>query len=120
MPQDPWAAFVAVIGAIIVILNIIDRIISFKDRAKAPGAAQDAKIANMELQIAEINRTLNKHKEFFDNDNKRIDSIVSESRTVNKIMIKSLNALTEHALNGNNLEQLRSCSKEMDDYLINR
>ena len=120
MPQDPWAAFVAIIGAIIVVLNIIDRVFSLKDRAKAPADAQNMKIIELSQEVDSIKRTLEKHQEFFANDNNRINNMSDEMAKVNQLVIKSLNALTEHALNGDNMEELKSCSKEMTNYLINK
>ena len=120
MPHDPWTAFVAIIGAVIVIMNIIDRFLSFRDRAKMPEAEQNLQIKQMQNDIIEIKLALKKHDEYFGNDKSRLDTLERETKEVNTIVIKSLQALTEHALNGSNNDQLVACSKEMNEYLINR
>ena len=119
MPHDPWAAFIAIIGAVIVIMNIIDRFLSFRDRAKMPEAEQNLQIKQMQNDIIEIKLVLKKHDEHFGNDKSRLDTLERETKEFNTIVIKSLQGLTEHALNGNN-DQLVACSKEMNEYLINR
>ena len=37
----------------------------------------------------------------------------------NKIIIKTLQALTAHAIDGNNTEKLVDANKELNNYLIN-
>ena len=120
MPTDPWMWLVGVLGLALTILNVIDRVVSFKKMAKAPFEEQNIRINGLESKISDIELRLKRHDEFFTNDKTRLDSIEKEAKQVNTIMIKSLQALTEHALNGSNAEQLHECSKEMNEYLLNR
>lgn len=120
MPTDPWMWFVGVMGVILTILNVIDKFISFKKMAVAPEEEQNLKIRGLENEMSDLKLKMKKYDEYFTNDKERIDAIEKETKQVNTIVIKSLQALTEHALNGNNTAQLHECSKEMNDYLINR
>lgn len=120
MPTDPWMWFVGITGLALTILNVADKLISFKKLAKAPEEQQNMKIKALETELADIKISMKKYDEYFNNDKIRIDNVEKETKKVNTIVIKSLQALTEHALNGNNTEQLYECSKEMNDYLINR
>lgn len=120
MPTDPWMWFVGVMGLTLTILNVVDRVIAFKKMAKAPEEEQNIKIQLLESQIVDMQLRFKKYDEYFSKDKERIDNIEKDSKHVNTIVIKSLQALTEHALNGNNTDQLHECSKEMNDYLINR
>lgn len=120
MPNDPWMWFVGITGVVLTLLNVGDKLISFKKMANAPEEEQNSKIEALENRVKEIEDALSRHDEFFSNDKDRIDAVEKEIKQVNTIVIKSLQALTEHALNGNNTDQLHECSKEMNDYLINR
>ena len=42
------------------------------------------------------------------------------SMNTNKIIVESLQALTAHAIDGNNIEQLKNAEKNLNDYLINK
>lgn len=118
MPTDPWMWFVGITGIVLTILNVIDKLVSFKKMAKAPEEEQNLKIRGLEAEVADLKRQIKRHDEYFNNDKTRLDSMEKETKHVNTIVIKSLQALTEHALNGNNTEQLHECSKEMNEYLI--
>ena len=113
MPQDGWVWFVAIIGALLTVLNITDKFISLKKVASEPQRG-------LEARVSEIEKRLHQHDEYFSNDKLRIDAIEKEFKMSNTIVIKSLQALTEHSLDGNNDDQLRECAKEMNNYLINR
>ena len=120
MPTDPWMWCVGVTGLILTIMNVVDKFISFRKMAAAPEEEQNLKIRGMETELTDIKLKMKKYDEYFTNDKQRIDAVEKDTKHVNTIVIKSLQALTEHALNGNNTEQLHECSKEMNDYLINR
>ena len=110
---DEWLWFVAVVGVVLTVLNIIDKIISLKNSALEPQVKLEERVSDLEKQVK-------KHDEYFDKDKKRLDDIEHEVKRVNTIVIKSLQALTEHALDGNNNDKLHECAKEMNDYLLDR
>lgn len=120
MPTDPWMWFVGIMGVVLTIMNVIDKFISFKKMAHVPEEEQNLKISGLEEELSAVKLKMKKYDEYFDNDRIRIDQIEKETKHVNTIVIKSLQALTEHALNGNNTAQLHECSKEMNDYLLTR
>lgn len=120
MPTDPWMWVVGATGLVLTILNVIDKFISFKKMAAAPVEEQNLRIKQIENEIAAIKLKLEEHEECLSNDKNRIDAVEKETRQVNTIVIKSLQALIEHAINGNNSKQLHECSKEMNEYLLNR
>ena len=113
MPSDIWVWFVAVIGAVLTLLGIVDKTIALRRIASEPQVVLDNKIRGLEERFSDMEARIN-------SDRERLDSIEKESKAVNTIVIKSLQALTEHALDGNNNEQLKTCAREMNDYLLNK
>lgn len=121
MDIGQWASQAVVIAAgIFVFLQIIDKVLSFKDRSSRPEIEQNKRLFALEAQMNGVLQKMQKHDEYFDNDKRRIDDMEKEAKQVNTIVIKSLQALTDHALNGSNDDQLIACSKEMNEYLVNR
>ena len=49
-----------------------------------------------------------------------MSAIEREVKTTNKVIIESLQALTSHAIDGNNVEQLKQSKKSLDDYLLDK
>lgn len=113
MPSDIWVWFVAVIGAVLTLLGIVDKTIALRRIASEPQVILDNKIRELETRLADMGELINKDKD-------RLECVERDVKTVNTIVIKSLQALTEHALDGNNNEQLKECAREMNDYLISR
>lgn len=110
---DEWLWFVAIVGVVLTVLNIVDKFISLKKSALEPQI-------KLEARVKELEEKMKKHDEYFEKDQKRLDDFEKGYRMSNMIIIKSLQALTEHALDGNNNDQLHECAKEMNEYLLNR
>jgi predicted PurR-regulated permease PerM len=120
MTSQAWLIFVAIIGALLTVLNIVDKVIVLFKKAKQPQEEIQEQIKGLSDRIDDIEQLIEDHKKYFDNDKKRIDLLETNIRKITVIIVKSLQALTEHALDGNNLDQLKSCADEMNDYLINK
>ena len=52
-------------------------------------------------------------------DSKRIDDLEESMKATNRIIIESLQALTAHAIDGNNTQELKDVKKSLNNYLIN-
>lgn len=57
--------------------------------------------------IDEINNKL-------DND----DKALKNQETMNEIMMKSLSALLSHSIDGNNIDEMEECRKDIQDHLL--
>ena len=64
----------------------------------------------------DLQAEIRKHSQQLDNDNKRIKNL-EESQI---IMMQTLLALTRHAIDGNNIEGLKRCTDDLQNYLIHR
>lgn len=86
--------------------NIISVIVT---KVKSPNVRQDGRITSLETRTDQIEKHL-------DNDNKRLQEIEKG----NRITQQSILALMRHAIDGNNIDQLREAESNMQEYLIQK
>ena len=86
--------------------NIISGIVT---KVKSPNVRQDERITSLETRTDQIEKHL-------DNDNKRLQEIEKG----NRITQQSILALMRHAIDGNNIDQLREAESSMQEYLIQK
>ena len=84
--------------------NIISVIVT---KVKSPNVRQDERITSLETRTDQVEKHL-------DNDNKRLQEIEKG----NRITQQSILALMRHAIDGNNIDQLREAESNMQEYLI--
>jgi hypothetical protein len=66
---------------------------------------------------------LKKHEEMLDNDNKRLKALEERQAEMEKsqgLLLKGMEALMRHAIDGNNKEQLQKESDNLHDYIFNK
>lgn len=119
-PQDIINIVLALCGAIITISGAVGIIITLVNKAKAPNKRQDERITLLEADVRKINERLEEGNKRFDADAKRFTELETAMKATNKVIIESLQALTSHAIDGNNVQELKEAKKSLDDYLINR
>lgn len=119
-PHDIINIVLAVCGAIITISGAVMVIIGLINKAKAPNKRQDERITLLEADVRKINERLEEGNKRFDADAKRFTELETAMKATNKVIIESLQALTSHAIDGNNVQELKEAKKSLDDYLINR
>ncbi len=76
---------------------------------RQPEVNQDARIEKLETEMAQVKRCL-------DNDNTKIKSMEHG----NRIMLESLQALVNHAIDGNNIQELKEKSHDLSKYLYDK
>lgn len=86
--------------------NIISVIVT---KVKSPNVRQDERITSLETRTDQIEKHLG-------NDNKRLQEIEKG----NRITQQSILALMRHAIDGNNIDQLREAESNMQEYLIQK
>ena len=96
-------------GLVLTILNIIERIILFKDKAKQPHLQHEQRIVALESEVKSIDDKLNA-------DNSRITDLEMGGR----VLLKSMGALLSHGIDGNNTDEMKLAREELNDYLISR
>lgn len=103
-----WTGVLAVASAIVLLSNAAEKIIKALRAARAPNAAQDAKISELEGRLATVERHLN-------SDNVRLKTMEQEHKAV----LTSLLALLDHSLDGNNIEQMKAAKSDLINSLTN-
>ena len=108
-PMELWTAVLAFASAIVLLSNAAEKIGKAIQTAKAPNARQDKRLDDVEKHLEEIDGYLAA-------DKKRLDSIERGSSAT----MRALLALLDHGIDGNNIAQMQSAKKELQDHLINR
>ena len=119
-PAELLSIVLAVCGAIITVSGAIAVIVNFVHKAKEPNKIQNERIDKLEEDVETINDRLDRGDRHFLSDAERMSSLEHEVKTTNKVIIESLQALTSHAIDGNNVEQLKQSEKTLNNYLINK
>jgi uncharacterized protein YlxW (UPF0749 family) len=119
-PQEIINTILALCGAIITISAAMTIIIKAIDKMRQPNKKQDERLDRLEADIRSINERLQAGNEQFRDDNVRMERIELANKESMKIVIESLQALTAHAIDGNNTEALHSAKKRLDQYLIDK
>lgn len=71
----------------------------------------------------ERDKKLKRHDELLDNDNKRLKVLEERQAEMEKsqrLLLKGMEALMRHAIDGNNKEQLQKESDNLHDYIFNK
>ena len=119
-PAEVWQLILVICGAIITVSGAISVIINLANKAKEPNKMQDQRIAALEEKVSEITDRLEKGDRHFDSDQERMDALERSMKETNRVIIESLQALTAHAIDGNNSQELKEAKKRLDDYLIKK
>lgn len=119
-PHDIFNMILAICGAIITISAAITVIVKAVDKAKAPDKIQDQRITDLEESVKNINSRLDQGDRHFDMDAQRVNNLEEAMRKSNKVIIESLQALTAHAIDGNNIDELKSAKRALEQYLIEK
>lgn len=106
IPQA-WTWFLAACAGIITIVNTWKAVREV--RAESPTGKQAQMLKLHEERLDLIEERLNKGDDRF-----------HEMDAGNKAIQKALLALMSHAINGNDVEQLKSAKKELENYLVNK
>ena len=118
-PNDLWQVLVAVCGGIIALSGAGAVITGIIHKAKAPNVKQNERLDKIENDIKEIKEQQQANNTRFAADSSRMDDLEETFRETTKLMIKSLQALTAHAIDGNNVEQLKNVDDQLNNYLLN-
>lgn len=118
--SDIWTLIIAFCGAIVTISAAVVVITKIVERMKLPNKEQNERIEALEESIKKINERLELGNEQFRKDAERMDNNERAFKAASIVMIESLQALTAHAIDGNNTNELKESKKKLDSYLLNR
>ena len=105
--SQAWAWFLAACAAIITVVNAWKAVREVKHESPTGKQAEMLKLHEERLDL--IEERLGKGDDRF-----------KELETGNKVTQKALIALMGHAINGNDVDQLRKAKKDLEDYLVDK
>lgn len=121
-------ALLIVAGAINTVGSAIEKIAKARNAAKAPNEAQDTRLADLEAwrkemadagipaRIKALEDWRQEAKGMLANDKKELDAIHAGLRVNHLAQL----ALLDHALNGNNIDQMQDAKDALQKYLANK
>lgn len=121
-------ALLAAAAAVNTLGSAIEKIIKARNAAKAPNEAQDARLAALEewrkemtdaampARIKALEDWRQEAKGMLANDKKELDAIHAGLRVNHLAQL----ALLDHALNGNNIDQMQDAKDALQKYLANK
>lgn len=126
-----WSVALALVGLVLTLLNIADKVSQIKAKAKEPNEKQDERIAALEKTVEDQKRENVELKRFIDDkfilydghfkrDKERLDEFERSGKQANTIIIRALQSIIDHDINGNDIEPLKKSKAELDDFLLNR
>lgn len=105
-PGQIWAIILAVIGLILTVLNIIDKVIVLREKARQPQENILQRIEILESWQGRIESRLKLGTDHFE--------MIDQG---NKVTHKALLALLDASINGNNTEELKRAREDLHNYL---
>ena len=114
--QEFWTILMACCSALITVSAAVAVIINAIKKIKEPENVQNQKLEDISKKIDSIEARLKIHEEYFNNDNRRISAIEEGNRVTQKALL----ALMSHAINGNNVDELKKAENTLREYLINK
>lgn len=119
-PNDLWQVIVAISGGIITLAGAGGVIASLIHKVKAPNKKQDERLTALEENVKKIEQRLELGNKRFESDADKMFSLEHAMKDSIKVIIESLQALTAHAIDGNNIDQLKRIERSLNDYLIDK
>ena len=106
-----WLFLLAFAGGLSTISAGIAVIVNIIHKAKAPNKKQDERIAALEEKCGKTEARLEQGNKRFESDAEKMCALEQTMKATNKIIIESLQALTAHAIDGNNTAQLKQAER---------
>ena len=119
-PREIVDTVLAICGAIITISAALTVIYKVIMKAKEPDKKQNERISVLEDHVVKIEARLELGNKRFAADAERADAIETGMRDSINVIIETLQALTAHAIDGNNIQELKEAKKQLTEYLLKR
>lgn len=119
-PQDVVNTILAVCGAIITISAALTIILKAVRAMREPDKKQNERITALEDQVEAIEDRLKLGNKRFEADAEKVGELEVNMKESVMVIIETLQALTAHAIDGNNTQELKEARKRLTEYLIQR
>ena len=129
--SDLWNVVLAICAMIAALSGAVTVIVKIIQKFRSPGKRLSAEIEEIKKQMNEktksVEKRLDKVEERLDDgtkqfaeDDRRATELEQELRDTTKMIVKSLQALMAHEIDGNNTEELKQAKKDIDNYLLEK
>lgn len=115
-PNDVMSLVLAICGGIITISAAVSIIWKGLEKARQPEDRQNKRISDLENEMVRIKEKFENYDSYLDRDKKRLDNLEFGNEATNEALL----ALLSHAINGNDIEGLKTAKKKLEKYLISR
>ena len=119
-PAEMVQVILAVAGFIVAINAAIVVLASWWNKARKPETVQNERLDTLEKAVKKIEEEIPRMKDAYHKKSAELESYENDNKAFQRVMVHSLHALTEHAINGNNTDALKSAVEELNDYLVDR
>lgn len=110
---------VSTVAALIVSINAAVLVfVGIHKKAHHPEEIQNEKITSLEDRMDRLEKKHDALESTVYSSIKKFEAISEESLVRQRLMIKSLQALSEHAIDGNNTAQLQKSVEALNEYLL--
>lgn len=107
--MEPWTLLLSGASAVVLLWSAVKTVLEIIKAAKAPNDKQNERIEALEAWQKIVDVKLN-------NDNERLDAIVSD----NRITQRALLALLDHGIDGNNIKQMQDVKDDLYMHLTEK
>lgn len=107
--ENIWSIIAWAAAALILLANAGEKIAGIIKGIRAPDAAQNSRLDALEGDMVLV-------KQYLTNDKRAIDSLAEGDRITNHAII----ALLGHGIDGNNVDEMVECKRDLEKFLINR
>ena len=129
--SDLWNVVLAICAMIAALSGAVTVIVKIIQKFRSPGKRLSAEVEEIKKQmdqktdgfrqrIEKIEQRLDEGTEQFKKEEQRATDIEEEVRDTTKMIVKSLQALMAHEIDGNNIEELKQAKKDIDNYLLEK
>lgn len=109
------------VAALIVALNAaVIVLVSWYRKAHQPELLQNEKIKELEERVKMLESGQNATNQELTVIKTSFSNLEDEIKKFQRIMVRSLQALSEHAIDGNNTEQLLKAIDALNDYMLDK
>ena len=115
-PEQLWSVVMAICATIAAVSGAVAVIAKIIAHFKKPECDQNVRLDEHEAWLKKHDTAFARYDEIFRNNKRRLDGIDEGDHVTQKAML----ALLSHAIDGNNLDQLKEAKKDLQEYLIKR
>ena len=126
--EEVWHLILAICGGIVAISGAVAVIVQLIKKARHPNQKQNERISACEKEIAnlkeahkrdvsEIKARLEEGTHQFEAEDERARELEEDIKNTIRMILEVLQALTAHAIDGTNTDELRKAKKSLDSFL---